>query len=222
VTTIEASTSSPTRPFGPRITATPPPNVVLAASSWPNNAALIADLARLGYLKDKDTVLDATYGRGSFWRTWRPLNLVERDRATDPTWNYEAMDYGDCNFDVIVLDPPYKLHGTPAMGPMDDRYGTGEAYTRWQDRHAGIKRGIDESLRVLVPGGILLLKCMDQVCSGQVRWQTIEFSQHAVEQGARLVDMFHYLDTPRSQPGGRRQVHARRNFSTALILRKAS
>jgi hypothetical protein len=198
------------------------PRAIRAATHWSTNAELIADVAQLGYFNDSDTILDATYGRGTFWGKWRPTNLVCRDRAHDPTWDYEAMDYRDATFNVVVLDPPYKLNGTPAMGAMDDRYGTGEAYTRWQDRHAGIKRGIDESLRVLVSGGILLLKCMDQVCSGQVRWQTIEFSQHAVEQGARLVDMLHYLDTPRPQPSGRRQIHARRNYSTALVLRKSS
>ncbi|HVC70106.1 MAG TPA: hypothetical protein VNC61_07565 [Acidimicrobiales bacterium] len=200
----------------PVITRTP----VLAATAWRTNGEMIADVHRLGYVRDTDRILDATYGCGAFWRTWRPRNLVGRDRINDPAWDYEAMDYPDASFDVTVFDPPYKLNGTPAMGAMDDRYGTVSGGTSWQDKHAGIKRGIAESLRVVVSGGILLLKCQDQVCSGHVRWQTIEFSQHAMERGARLVDMFHFLNGPRPQPAGRHQVHARRNFSTLLILKK--
>ena len=83
--------------------------------------------------------------------------------------------------------------GTADRGDFDDRYGLAGGYVTWQDRHAGIKRGISESLRVLRVGGILLVKCQDQVCSGAVRWQTREFADHAEAQGARLVDMLHYL-----------------------------
>lgn len=72
---------------------------------------------------------------------------------------------------------------------------------------------------VLKPGGMLLVKCQDQVCSGKVRWQTIEFAGHAVELGSRLVDQLH-LPSYRPQPAGRRQIHARRNYSTLLVLRK--
>ncbi len=76
-----------------------------------------------------------------------------------------------------------------------------------------------EAHRVLTPGGYLLLKCQDQVCSGQVRWQTREFADHAEQLGMRLVDALHLLGH-RPQPAGRRQVHARRNYSTLLVLRK--
>lgn len=51
------------------------------------------------------------------------------------------------------------------------------------------------------------------------RWQTIEFTNHAVGLGSRLVDQLH-LPSYRPQPAGRRQVHARRNYSTLLVLQK--
>ena len=88
-----------------------------------------------------------------------------------------------------------------------------------QDRMRLCIDGITECHRVLKPGGHLLVKCQDQVCSGHVRWQTIEFAGHAVELGSRLVDQLH-LPSYRPQPAGRRQIHARRNYSTLLVLRK--
>ena len=36
---------------------------------------------------------------------------------------------------------------------------------------------------MLVPGGTLLVKCQDQVCGGDVRWQTREFADHAESVG---------------------------------------
>ena len=55
--------------------------------------------------------------------------------------------------------------------------------------------------------------------AARLHWQTIEFAGHAVELGSRLVDQLH-LPSYRPQPAGRRQIHARRNYSTLLVLRK--
>ena len=38
---------------------------VLAAKAWVENGDLIADVARLGYLRDSDRILDPTWGLGS-------------------------------------------------------------------------------------------------------------------------------------------------------------
>lgn len=111
--------------------------------------------------------------------------------------------------------------GTPDSGGpanMDDSYGI-RSPSSWQDRHALIRAGIDECARVLRPGGHLLIKCQDQVCSGRVRWQTREFADHAEGLGCTLVDAL-LLVGHRQQPPGRRQVHARRNYSTLLVCRK--
>ena len=77
--------------------------------------------------------------------------------------------------------------------------------------------GASAALWCVKVGGTLLVKCQDQVCSGQVRWQTREFLAHAESLGCRLVDMLH-LQSYREQPPGRKQLHARRNYSTMLIL----
>jgi hypothetical protein len=74
--------------------------------------------------------------------------------------------------------------------------------------------------RVLAPKGYLLVKCQNQVCSGKVRWQVDAMSAVAEREGLEKVDQLEYLNTPRPQPGDRRQVHARRNHSTLLVFRK--
>jgi len=198
---------------------------VMAIGSWRNNAELIADMPRLGYLDERWITLDPTYGQGKFWTKWRPTNLITSD--LDPACgvvehNFTALPHMDSVFDAVVFDPPYKLNGTSTgkgSSAMDASYGVAGDYLPWQAKHDLIRAGISECVRVLRPRHLLLLKCVDQVCSGDVRWQTDEFTRHAESLGCAKVDEFH-IPSHRAQPAGRRQVHARRNYSTLLIFRK--
>ena len=76
------------------------------------------------------------------------------------------------------------------------------------------------SARWLRSGGVLLLKCQDQVCSGKVRWQTIEFANHAASCGGMTLEDVFMPTGHRPQPGGRRQLHARRNYSSLMVFQK--
>lgn len=195
---------------------------VLAIGSWRNNAELIVGCRDLGYLHDDYLTLDPTYGLGRFWSSWRPTNLIAHDidphRAPDGPMDFTATKYFDNLFDAVVFDPPYKLNGTGGSHASDEAFGVANS-VRWQDRMQLICDGITECVRVLKIGGYLLVKCQDQVCSGQVRWQTHEFAAHAAVLGCRLKDMLH-LQSYREQPPGRTQKHARRNYSTMLVLVK--
>lgn len=195
---------------------------VLVADRYTSNADLILACRDLGYLDDEATTLDPTYGYGVFWSTWRPRLFVGCD--IDPTkcfnsdpHDFRELDWPTGHFDRVVFDPPYKLNGTPS--DCDERYGV-HVPARWQDRMQLCTDGITECVRILKPGGYLLVKCMDQVVSGQKRWQTHIFARHAETLGCRLIDQLHLLTTPRPQPQGRRQVHAQQNYSTMLILQR--
>ena len=196
---------------------------VYAISDATTNAQLIAQCAQLGHLTADMTTLDATYGLGRFWTVWRPDRLYGCDldptRARNAIADFTRLPFPDGTFDAVVFDPPYKLNGSShGRGPAscDADYGVGGPAVRWQDRMQLCRDGIAECARVLRPGGTLLVKCQDQVVSGQVRWQTHDFAAHAAAHGCRLVDQLH-LRSYRPQPAGRRQVHARRNYSTLLI-----
>lgn len=194
---------------------------VLAIRSRATNAELIADCARLGYLRKEWRTLDPTYGLGTFWKQWRPNDLVASDIEVDKSpiglsVDFSEMPFEDGDFDCVVLDPPYKLNGR-SQEKTDERFGV-HVYVSWQERMDLIRRGLTECARVL-GDGYLLLKCQDQVCSGKVRWQTLEFTKHAESLNLGLVDRFDFLSY-RAQPKGRRQIHARRNSSTLLVFRR--
>lgn len=198
---------------------------VPAAHRWPTNGHLIEAAAQLGYLRAEWRTLDCTFGEGVFWKRWRPHHLVgtDLDPAKSPDLDggadFRRLPFTTGHFPAVVIDGPYKLQGTPASGGMDSRYGT-DVVATWQDRHQLIKDGITECARVT--SRILLVKCQAQVCSGAVRWQDIEFANHAATVGLTLVDRFDMLGTSRPQPEGRRQVHAHGRPSTLLVFRKTA
>lgn len=193
---------------------------VPAAHAWKDNGHLIADVAKLGYLEG--TILDPTWGYGTFWSVWRPQDATllygsDLNPSKSPCGNavdFTDLPFDDRSFDVVVFDPPYKLNGTPT-DEVDERFGV-HVPTRWQDRMELIRTGLDEATRVA--RRFVLLKCQDQVCSGEVRWQTLDFTEHAQACGFRLVDRFDLLGTARQQPGGRSQRHAHGRPSTLLVF----
>lgn len=196
---------------------------VLATDKRATNAELIVDCVTLGYLDYEAMTLDPTYGEGTFWKKWRPayLTACDLDAAKSPlgvSVDFTRLPWSDRSFYSVVFDPPYKLNGNPSnTDGMDARYGV-DVYTDWRARMGLIRIGITECARVL-GDGYLLLKCQDQVCSGKVRWQTLEFTKHAEMCGLGLVDRLDFLSY-RPQPAGRRQVHARRNSSTLLVFKR--
>lgn len=190
--------------------------LIRAAHKWPSNAELIADVAKLGYIKG--VVLDPTYGKGVFWKKFEPELLFVSDiKMPGQEDDFRDLPYGDEFFDTVVFDPPYKLNGTPSE--PDVRYGVGERATVDERMLLCYDGGI-ECIRVLKRGGHLLWKCMDQVVSGNVVWQTHHFTNYAQRNGMKLVDRFDLLHEPRKQPGGRKQVHAARCYSTLLVFKK--
>jgi hypothetical protein len=200
---------------------------VPASYSWKTNADLIADVARLGYFRGP--VLDATYGAGGFWKKYRPEHLCGTDLRAGGIAHadFRELPFRDGAFETVVLDPPYKLNGRPDPS-VDRRYGVHER-SSWRDRHALIYDGLDEAARVA--DRWIMLKCMDQVVEGAIRWQTRLFADYAEKLGLTLTDRFDLTGSYRQQPlfgrrpagligppKPRKQAHAHGRPSTLLVF----
>ena len=194
---------------------------VLAATAWPSNAEMVVDLVRLGYLRSEWRTLDPTYGRGAWWRKWRPDQLVTHDLALDGI-DFTQLPEDDATFDAVAFDPPYVATGgraTTTMPEFASRYGMTVAPRTPALLQDLIDVGLKEIARVLRPRGLVLVKCQDYVSSGKLWIGTHHTLSAALSIGFTVVDRLEHVGRPRPQPGGRRQVHARRNLSTLFVLR---
>lgn len=197
---------------------------VRAATYWKSNAHLIQDCAeKLQYLWRDDYILDPTYGRGTWWKLWKPDRLKAHSRQKDPSFDFRRLPYGDNTFDAVAYDPPYVCKGgreTSGIKEKDNRYGQDDAPATPALLQELINDGLTEMHRVVKPRGIVLVKCQDYVSSGKLWIGTHHTLTHALDLGFEVVDRLEMLRSPGSQPPGRRQVHARRNLSTLFVLKK--
>jgi hypothetical protein len=195
---------------------TAPDKPVKRHGPWKDNAEMMVDVHRLGYLPG--TVLDVTYGlAGGFWRHHTPESFIASDLSgvANLVADFTHLPFRDRAVTTVVLDAPYKLNGTPAV-ESDERYGVAQP-VHWRDRLALIMRGTTEVCRVA--DELVLIKVQDQVVSNKIRWQTDLVTRVAGVAGFEKVDRFE-LSSYRPQPAGRGQNHTRADTSQLLIFRR--
>lgn len=195
---------------------------VLAAQDWNTNADLIADCARLGYLKSTDRILDPTFHRGLWWKKWKPAwpgTLVINRNDHD----FRAMPYPDGRFDAIAFDPPYVAQGGRSTSTVQDflhRYGLFDCPQTPPLLQQLINDGLTEMHRLVKPRGIVLVKCKDYVSSGRLWLGTHYTLTHALALGFTCLDRLEHTSRKTGPQPRVTQVHARRNLSTLFVLKK--
>ncbi len=190
---------------------------VMSFRTTGNNSHLIEDCFRLGYLTDDMAILDPTYGMGVFWKRHRPPFLVGSD--IDPTKSpggatglqlaepgqsidFTALPWMGMMFNAVVFDPDYKLQGTSSNeGPASSnaRYGMDREYRAVTEQLGIIGGGLVECVRVCKPGGVIAVKAMDQVVSGNTVFMTDMITLSMDDLGCDKFAVFH-LEGNRKQP----------------------
>lgn len=193
-----------------------------------NSGEIFPNILRLHVLSGS-IVADVTFGRGVFWDRIPKgaYKVLASDLATGT--DCRRLPYPDRSVDCVVLDPPY-MHspgGTAHEGRgFEEAYGNNRARapqgTKWHDAILALYEAAGkEAFRVLRnPGGVIILKCQDEVCAGIFRPTHVEIMALYEKVGFYCDDLF-VLVSPLT-PGVsrlRRQVHSRHNFSYFLVLR---
>jgi hypothetical protein len=197
------------------------PKLVMAATEWSSNAEMVKDLVTLGYFKPKSKVLDPTYGKGTWWKEYRPANLTTHDLKHDGV-DFRNLPEPDKHFDIVAFDPPYIAVGgrtTSTIKDFNGRYGLHSTPKTPEGLQTFINEGINELYRVLKPRGLLMVKCCDYVSSGKLFPGSHYTLEHALSHNFSLVDRLYYIRKPGPQ-SQTSQVHARQNLSTLLIVKR--
>ena len=189
-----------------------------------NNSDLISEVARL-YIGDGDRVADVTFGKGVFWRKSDVgrMDFRSSDIVTCPEAPYDFRDlpYDNDEFDHVVLDPPY-AHSPGKMiveGSYQNSATTKGMYHK--DIINLYREGMTEGHRILGPGGLLWVKCQDEIESSKQKVSHIEIHDIAIgELGMIVQDMFVLMQSGKPIVQHKTQRHARKNHSFLWIFRK--
>jgi hypothetical protein len=196
-----------------------------------SNSALIADAARL-YIPDGALVLDATYGKGVFWKDVDRTRfyLVTNDKFVPEAnhhHDFRNLTFRDDFWDIVVLDPPYKSGGKTSHESMVERYGLDALESDTPSKHGNVtvlrklyRDGMTECARVLRPGGLLWVKCQDMVESGRQHWLHMEIPGYGETIGLTPKDLFVLTNASRPMMRHKSQHHARKNVSYLWVLQK--
>lgn len=186
-----------------------------------DDAGLITRIIPFYLRHDAAIVLDATWGKGNFWRYDEQFRVVGMDndklRHAEVLADNQVMPFRNDTFDAIMYDPPHITH---SWSDWDQSGSYGVAGGRGSIGYL-FPLFLYEAWRILKDDGIVVAKLADQVHSGMTWHQTREFCQCAEAEGFQHCDTIVKVRTAaRPQPSGRRQLHASRRHSYFIILRK--
>lgn len=203
-------------------------NLVFAAHVGINSELFPQILAL--YVPEKSRIADVTYGKGVFWKN---VDIHKyRLHATDLNTGVDcrSLPYSDGTMDCIVLDPPY-MHTPGGTAHVNHQNYEGYYRNNGSDNGTGEKyheavlalyfSAGREAQRVLKDGGILIVKCADEVCANKQRLTHVELINEFNSMKFTVEDLFVLVRN--NKPGVSRvirQVHARKNHSYFLVFRK--
>lgn len=186
------------------------------------NAQIFADVLRL-YVPEGSRILDMTYGQGMFWReadrAWYGLSTNDLVTNADYHDDFAKLLWDDQEFDAVVFDPPYAGHGLGPNSPLRKQYGLDTLGPGWSTRKTRemYRAGLAEAHRVLRVGGVAIVKCQDGVESGRQQWVHVDVLG---ADGFEAVDLFVVVQQGKPIMRHKHQVHARKNHSYFIVLRK--
>jgi len=178
-------------------------------------------------------VADITYGKGVFWKKIPKDDYILFASDLKSGIDCRHLPYASNEMDCVVLDPPYmegfyriddSLAGNGTHSAFREHYSNGNRpenlKLKWHDAvlEFYVQSAI-EAKRVLKSGGILIVKCQDEVSAGIQRMTHVEIIMNLSRLGYYPKDIF--VVVRQNKPGVTRvkeQLHARKNHSYFVVF----
>lgn len=214
------------------------------------NAEVFASILGL-HVPRGSRVADVTFGLGAFWRRVEPgayevwaSDLEAKTEGLREEWRGRVRSGVDCrrlpyeaeSLDCVVLDPPYMegllrrstehLAGSGTHAGFRRAYSNGKGAEgggpKWHDAVLDLyARSCREAHRVLRRGGVLVVKCQDEVSANKQRLTHVEIITGCESLGFHAKDLFVVVRANRAGVTRlKRQEHARKNHSYFLVFEK--
>lgn len=169
---------------------------------------------------DAVTVLDTTYGSGSFWRdSQADVRVTGMDvnpaRAKHVCADFTRLPFRDNTFDMVIFDPPYHTDvGKAQASVTHQRFGS---FATIDDLRPAVERGSAEAWRVARLG--IIIKVQDYIHASQAVWMSL-WVQRAI--AVEPYDVLHVQRTCGKirSPKWTRQLSVWRNHATYWVYRK--
>jgi hypothetical protein len=178
------------------------------------NADLLPYIFKL-YVPKGSVVADVTYGRGAFWRNLNESDYQLKKSDLKTGIDFRNLPYDDSSINALILDPPY-MHGGRTIKPSINK-----CYRNDNSGHESVVRlyagGILEAARVLKKGGLIIVKCQDEIESGKQRLTHIEIVHLLETSGFLIRDLFVLVQTTVPTMREQYQKSARKNHSYAIV-----
>ncbi len=208
-------------------------DLVLSAHSGTNDK-VFPEILKL-HVPVGSTVADVTWGKGVFWKEVPKENY--KLLATDIKTGVDCrnLPYKESSVDCVVFDPPYMeglfrreaghLAGSGTHKTFRSAYSNGSITEDGPKYHDAVLdlyfRGGKEAARVLKKGGLMIVKCQDEVSANRQRLTHIEIINEYSGLNFYCKDLF--VVVRQNRPAVSRmikQVHARKNHSYFLVFVK--
>ncbi|MEZ4514804.1 MAG: DNA methyltransferase [Chloroflexota bacterium] len=204
------------------------------------NAEIFPQILEL-HVPKGSLVADVTYGKGVFWRNVPDDSYIVKATDIASGVDCRSLPYADNSIDCVVLDPPYmegfyrktnsQKAGSGSHSSFREAYSNGneingdsknKGTARWHGAVTDMYFSAgQEAFRVLKKGGVLIVKCQDEVSAGK-QWLThVEIINEYEGYGFYTKDLFVVVRNNRPVISRlKKQVHARKNHSYFLVFTK--
>jgi hypothetical protein len=165
--------------------------------------------------------LDPCYNRGGFYKSGEipvPYYKFDIDPIYGAVGDSRNLPFQNKTIKSVIFDPPFITYSGNVKDKMTNTFGSFRTY---KDLHEMYCSSFQEFYRIMLPAGILIVKCQDSTIGPAfVSIVTKSVINPCEELGFKQIDMFILLSKQRIENRTKTQRMSRKYHSYFVVFRK--